>query len=132
MGRPWYMNPSTNLSIIILYISTNISISILDLSTNLSISTLLILMKPFCRNLKLSFHTRDYILRLTLMPNNPGIMLWGIHRHMCFVCRCWSVKKGVIETKKVIMFLVSPSLSLDYWKLNKDIWMNSNQVYNFI
>ena len=54
----------------------NISIRILDLSINLSINTLVIVMKPFCRSSYTSFHTRDYILRFTLMKRDPGIMLW--------------------------------------------------------
>ena len=69
------MYPSTNKSTRVLDLFINLSTMILDLSMNLSIRTLLIAMKPLNGNSSALFHMRDYILLITLMKRDIGIML---------------------------------------------------------
>ena len=54
---------------------TNVSFGILYISMDLNIRTLLIVMKMFCGNSNLLFQLRNYILSLSLMTMNLGIIL---------------------------------------------------------
>ena len=87
----------------------------------------------FHPNYKVSWYN-VMVERVTGETNTESltITIGGWQHNMCFVCGWWSGKKLVTKTRKVFLFLVFPSLYLYILNSNKDIRMDSNQLYNLI